>query len=452
MKILFIENRQKTWFWGLIAQRLEQFGHQVAWLVQNPLFSPGGRHVYRIHFPRESELVPTVDPWFQDISASDRNIHYFAGNTAHYEYYRRKIAEVLSDWAPDLVVGEATLFHELIAARLCRDRGIRYVHPVVARYPAGRFFLCDYDTQEVHCGSGDEMAEEDASALAESISTRSIVPFYMNMGGRLIRAKKALRQRFEQAKVLAGWYMGERYNTPSPQEKLALGARLKANLASWDRLAALPQRGAKVILYPLQLQPEANIDVWGRTYRDQVGLIRRISELAGEGVVVAVKINPKAKYEVCENLLKLSSPAITLLPKDTRMEDALNRCNGAITVSGTIGLEAVFGAGRCFSLAHPIINSQFPEFAVASLKDAVDRILSSEDGGRGNAKLGANLISSVYRQSFPGMISDLYSYPEALAGRNLDLVAAALHQACLGGQAMLTAMQQDSSEGQRNAL
>ncbi|PTU32369.1 hypothetical protein [Stenotrophobium rhamnosiphilum] len=452
MKILFIENRQKTWFWELIAERLEQFGHQVAWLVQNPLFSPGGRNVYRIHFPSESELVATADPWFQPISASDRNTNYFAGNTTHYEYYRRKIAEVLSDWAPDLVIGEVALFHELITAHLCRDRGIRYVHPVAARYPAGRFFICDYDTQEVHCGSGDEMTAEDASALAELISTRSIVPFYMNMGGRLTRAKKALRLRLEQAKVLAGWCMGERYNTPSPQGKLALGAKVKANLASWDRLAALPPRGAKVILYPLQLQPEANIDVWGRPYRDQVGLIRRISELAGDGVVVAIKVNPKAKYEVCEELLKLSSPAITLLPKNTSMEDALNRCSGAITVSGTIGLEAVFGAARCFSLAHPIINSQFPEFAVASLNDAIDRILRSEEGGRGNAKLGANLISSMYRQSFPGMISDPVSYPEAIARQNLDLVAAALQQACLGGRTMLTAMQQDSSGGQENAL
>ena len=40
MKILFIENRHKTFFYEPIAKKLQEEGIEISWLIQNKEFIP----------------------------------------------------------------------------------------------------------------------------------------------------------------------------------------------------------------------------------------------------------------------------------------------------------------------------------------------------------------------------------------------------------------------------
>jgi len=40
MKILFIENRHKTFFYEPIAKKLQEEGIEISWLIQNKEFTP----------------------------------------------------------------------------------------------------------------------------------------------------------------------------------------------------------------------------------------------------------------------------------------------------------------------------------------------------------------------------------------------------------------------------
>lgn len=438
MKILFIENRGKTAFWQQVALGLQARGHQIAWLVQNPQYVPpvfaGSPHLHVLPFPpAETAAQPTQsEAWVGEhypALVTDRGRAYFDSGTSHYAHYTAEISRVLQRERPDLVVGESTLFHELLAIALCRDAGISYVHPCANRYPGGRFSVFAFETQQPAGGSGEVWPDEKARDLAERIATGREIPFYMRTPGRFEKLERTLRLSHSRASVWWGRLRGERYNTPALRRKLALARQLKSNLRQWQALQKMPSPAARALLYPLQMQPEANIDVWGRPYSDQVALVRAMLAAAPADVQVAVKANPKSKYEVSAGLLALAAqePRVCLLPLGTPMTKAQACTLGTLTVSGTVGFEAVLGKGRCLSLRHPLIEREFPGLHATSVAEGVYRLLNDPQAGTGGTELGTQLIQCLVAQSFPGLVSEPLYHPLCIEPENIRLVADALH-------------------------
>jgi hypothetical protein len=210
--------------------------------------------------------------------------------------------------------------------------------------------------------------------------------------------------------------------------KLTLHRQIKHNLARWRSMQCMPENPQKTLLYPMQLQPEANIDVWGRPYSDQVATINEMLAAAPSDYQIAVKANPKAKYELSESLLSLASnnPRVCLLPLELSMPEALANTIGAVTVTGTVGFEAICGKGRAISLRHPIIEQEFPEFHAGSPAEAVNRLIMEPMAGVGTIDAGARLIKRFVSQSFPGLVGDPLSYPICMEQKNIENVAKAL--------------------------
>jgi hypothetical protein len=440
MKILFIENRDITAFWEQVALCLRRQGHEIAWLVQNPVFAPRAfrnSELLRIlPFPRrqvlrtardKDELIDNRYP----VLSTDRGRRYFGGGVAHYDYYVAEIDRNLRELKPELVVGESTLFHELLVIDRCRQAGIPYVQPMGNRYPSGRFQLFAYDTQILVGGSGETWSEADARALAERVALGKEVPFYMRAPTVLERALHRTKWALSRGRVWWGRLRGDRYNTPSLFRKIYLYRRFLANLERWRSRERMPSVRSRTILYALQQQPEANIDVWGRPYSDQVGILRSVLAAAPTDVEVAVKMNPKPRYELDENLLALADVdrRLCLLPIGLNMTEASANVTGAITVTGTIGFEAIFGKGRCLSLRHPLIEQEFPEFHASSAQDAVQRLLHEPTAGLGNVNTGTKLIQRMVATSFVGLVSDPLSHPACVEPANVEAVAAGIQHA-----------------------
>jgi hypothetical protein len=438
MKILFVENRGKTAFWQHVALDLQQRGHQVAWIVQNPGCAPpafsGSTHLHVLAFPPAGALgqfAPT-EAWVQDnfpALVTDRGRTHFGAGAAHYAHYTEAIGRVLELERPDLVVGEATLFHELITVALCRDRGINYIQPCSNRYPSGRFSLFAFDTQLPVAGSGETWPEAKARDLVERIVTGREIPFYMHMPKRLEKIARQTALAKARASVWLGRLRGERYNTPALLHKLRLARKVTNNLQRWQALQKLPSDPAQTLLYPMQMQPEANIDVWGRPYSDQVVMITAMLAAAPPEVQVAVKVNPKSKYEVSDELIALAArePRVCLLPLKTPMARAQAISIGTLTVTGTVGFEAVMGKGRALSLCHPMIEREFPRLHAVSIPDGVHRLLSDPSAGVGSTECGVRLIQYMVAHSFPGLVSEPLYHPYCIEQDNVRAVADALY-------------------------
>ena len=345
MKILFIENRYRTIFWTKIGHALEEEGYEVYYLVQNHTFRPKGKKVIIMPYPsiqRNKELSEND----LNLLKSDRNINYFQHKeTSHYIHYRELIKSILNKLHPDIVFGESTAFHELITIEECKSLGLLYLQPSTCRFPMGRFSFYQYDTLEPFSGSGETMDNETAIKLINNIVHRSVVPDYMKKKKSTIITK--LKRLIELIKLSNSYYTGEHYNTPNPIVKYKIENRKTILINQWDMIAE--QRLKKLstttfnLLYPMQMQPEANLDVWGRKYRNQLETLQQIIKNTSEDITIIVKPNPKSKYELTEELVSYIKSEKRIIPVShtTPMSQVLSQTQMVLTVTGTIAIECI---------------------------------------------------------------------------------------------------------------
>jgi len=347
MKILFVENRYKTALWEEIGKDLQEKGNEIHWIVQNPQFTPSFGTIHLVPFPDKAakenvgkslpdHLVKTV--------ASNRALNYFElqddGFVFHYD---AEIRTIVREIKPDLVIGESTAFHELLVIEACKSEGILYLNPSSSRYPSGRFSFYKHDTLEPFGRSMDQLSSEEALELIDRIVNRAVKPDYMKKLKPVLTKKDLLQDKI---RLIRGYYAGEKYNTPSPFVKRKLNKRSIELTRKWDASATavneLPQ-GFKV-LFPLQMQPEANIDVWGYPHRNQKEVIRQIIEILEPQEYLVIKPNPKSKYEIDQELLSLiqsNSDKVFWLNHISKMDAILEQSDFVVTVTGTISIECI---------------------------------------------------------------------------------------------------------------
>ena len=432
MKLAFVENRYKTLFWEALAHELKLLGCSIVWLVQNPVFAPKAENVYVMPFPRRRDLSTESARRFQRVRCADRNVNYFAGNDRHYGYYCKLIEVWLDSEQPDLVIGESTLFHELIAVECCRERGIPYLHPSMPGYPGGRYSVYAADTKETLGQSAGGPTDEECLALAEAIRKRERVPDYMQpptvaASQNTYHAPRSLADRLM---ILRGFLAGERFNTPAPWRKVMLDLGVKRHLDRWKQLAARKAKsgqGRRIALYPLQMQPEANLDVWGQRFQNQAKLVEQIADALPAGWHLLVKANPKSKYELSLALMDTMErhPRISPVSLDEAMGQVLQRTDLVCTVTGTVAVECVL-SGIPLVQFGPGIATAGPGCAFLQDIDQLGSVATAVEKGEfvlasDNARI--DLVRRLYSTTFTGKVSDPMHTPGVLDGENVALVA-----------------------------
>ena len=368
-KVLFLENRLRTHVWQWMADFLEDRGYEIYWIVENHYYKPKGKNVFVIPYPKEQDIekakkLGIPKDIFDYVTFTDRNLNHFGcTNTDYYYYYYNQIREQLESICPDLVIGESTQFHELLTISLCMRMDILYLHPSTCRYPVDRFSFYKYNTLEPFKVSGEEYTYEEALSLANDIANRSTIPSYM------VKPAFSWRRWFdEQKEKLINtfcYYSGERYCTPSPLRKIQLNQHRNKLVKKWERLAIKKQweiaiLNKFVVMYPMQMQPEANLDVWGYPYRNQADTIKKIADQLKDDEILVVKPNPKAKYELTDELLSLlaSRDNIVTVPLETPMAIAFGKTGLVVTVTGTIAMECIVSNKPVVTLVKTLNNNQ----------------------------------------------------------------------------------------------
>lgn len=434
MKVVFIENRYKTWFWEKLAESLSSYieGLEVAWIVQNPMFKPKSGKVFIIPFPKHSDLRAAANELGNiRISQADRNINYFGGDDRHYEYYRTEIAKFLTAEKPNVVIGESTLFHELLAIEWCEKFGIRYLQPIMIGYPGGRYTIYKGDTKSHVVQHGCVPSDDVCKAILDSICTGKLIPDYMKKitSGDPDRHYPLPGSVRDKLNVMLGYLKGDKYNTPSPWIKIKLDRRLRSNLSRWNDVAGTRIANSEklTILYPMQLQPESNLDVWGQKYRDQTRLIKEIAKMLPENWQLLVKLNPKVKYELSQDLLDVVDCGKNIIPisSDTKMSDIFPSVDLVCTVTGTISVECVL-SGKPLVCLGPSITEGFTGCVKLESLSCLAVVLADVEAGVFKVSDHAEriaLIKLLFDSTFSGKISDPGTRPEVMQKDNLDEVS-----------------------------
>ena len=431
MKILFIENRYATWLWVAVAQGLEKRGHEIHWLVQNPMFSPNMGQVHVLPFPIKDERLPDASlEWLRD---SDRGVRWFGGDGTHWHTYNQNILQALQKINPDVVFGEPTEFHELLALMNARAMGIRFLFPSATRYPVGRLQFLDYDTLNPVGGEGQNLSDSEFDSMLDAIISRTVRPSYMEIGKQSSLQKK-WGSLIDKVRILAGWLQGERYITPSPWKKIQLERIHARQYEQWESFAhrILPTaiNHKTLVLFPLQMQPEANIEVWGKPWSDQTALVKRAAAALNlMGAVLVVKPNSKSKYELTPELCDLvkNAPNIVAISHQTPMKEVFSQASLVMTVTGTVLLESIFSGKPVASLgSHAMMRYTGVQAlnAPEDIAQTLQAVLNNEIVGatREEAK---GLLSFLYKTSYPATTFDPLNQPELMNDENISALLGA---------------------------
>jgi hypothetical protein len=435
MKILFVENRYKTYLWENIARKLDNYGHEISWIVQNHAFTPAADNVYKIPYPikKQQESKKYNQSIFDFIQTTDRIINYFNGNNHHYSYYYKEFSKIIIEVKPDLVIGESTLFHELMIIDICKKNNILYLNPSSTSYPVGRFSFFAYDTKKPFKGSNEILSNEECDLLIKDINDRKIVPDYMKKVKITDNTYPTVGSMRDKWTIMSSYFRGEIYNTPSPLYKLVQEIKVKNILREWNKLAESNNKklpNENIILYPLQMQPEANLDVWGNHFRDQAKLVKELAAAIPKDWYLVIKTNPKSKYEMSKALLQVVKNTNNIIPlhSTTSMKDIFDLSTMVVTVTGTVAIECIL-KNKPLGLLGPSIVKGFKGCNVLQQPKEINNIIllmKNNDLTVSNIDDKRNLIKKLVSSSYKGLITDPVSNPNCLMQDNLDLIVQAI--------------------------
>ncbi len=424
MKLVFVENRHKTYFYVPIVKELQKQGHEIHWLIQNREFVPKGfPNIYVIPYPKGEPKVVKKDQDIEEVMISDRQFNHFRRNNLdRYYYYYDAIENYLDQVKPDLVFGESTAFHELLAILYCKRKDILFLHPSTCRYPVGRFSFYEYDTLLPYQGSKEQLNKDEALEVINQIVYRTSIPDYM----RLIPPSRMSRMQDRVLKIKS-YAFGEKYNTPAPRAKYKLEKQKKRMISSWDAISEMhvEEVSGFSILYPLQMQPEANLDVWGKNFRDQAKLIKKISDVLPEGVQLIVKPNPKSNYEISNDLIELASQRDNIIPlhHQVKMDNVLSKIDLVMTVTGTIAIESILSDIPVATLVHTINNRIKSCIYINDLQtDLIPLIdlIKKDDFPITNEEDKIGFINLLNQSSYKGKISDPFTDVSCISEENVQ--------------------------------
>lgn len=421
MKLLFIENRYKAWFYEAIISELDAT-HEVFWLVQNKEFTPKIGNVTIIPYPKEKDLENlSTDIEIRKVIESDRQVNFFGKeDTRYFSYYASEISNLISEINPDIVFGESTAFHELITIEVCKKFDVLYLNPSSCRYPTGRFSFYKYDTLIPYEGSGEDLNKTVAIDIINVIANRNSKPDYMKV--RKIPKTVILKDKLKIAK---SYLFGEQYNTPSPITKYKKEQERKLNIEKWDQFAQENvDRDNFSILYPLQMQPEANIDVWGRKHRNQLDVIKEIYNCLEKTDVLYVKPNPKSKYELSLDVIKYisSHSNIIMLSHNVSMNTVFNKIDIFVTVTGTIAIECILSNKPVITLIETLHNTAKNCLYAKdnlSLKAKIE-LVKNNNFPTITQEEQITFLSLLTKTSYAGIISDPLVAPNCMSEENIN--------------------------------
>ena len=424
--ILFLESRTQTTQWDLIAKHLVSRGHTIHWIVCSPVILPKTGTIHIIPFPKKQELETTTKDYLLDVSHSDRIVKYYKGNNFHYTYYDKQLTKLLEQIKPDIVFGELANFHTHIMSKLCESREIPFFQPSTARYPNKRFRFFYYDNLVgyEYKKNRDSILNDRyvVSETIENILHFKKQPDYMNVLSFKEKYERRYRALKFKIKLAYHRFMGDKYNIPSLIVAIALKYNAKAVLNKWlsktKKLSEL-NYNKNILLYPVQMQPEFNLDVWGRRFNNQSQLVKEISQNLPDDWTLLIKLNPKSFLEMTDELLAtLELPNVVALSISENMNNALKQSKAVITVTGTVAIECSVKGINVFSLA----KTDFTKFPYVQHLNEIKELNNINNLLDITKDKQSNIIHYLYENSSLGVIGEEITNPKCNDNDNIDLL------------------------------
>jgi hypothetical protein len=352
-----------------IAQRLSRTGYEVFWITHREterrfLLREGvpDRNIFAAHneifevsatqlqYEFLASLEEIGDLRINNIILMDRLLRRKPTRLA-YNYLARSatgIAEFVAKNNIRLVSRGRDSALQIIAMLVCQRAGILSVSPSMVRLPPGLFAWAPFEDDS---GYLEMRRPTEVDALAAHDFLRKFLASTMRaQAWTAAGSLKAIIQRLpEHLRIIAqesryAWFdKGNDYSRYTVGDLLRSYMRKRWNLARY-KLAKLNTRpGVRpYVVYPLHMQPESTIDVFGPFHSDQLNLITQITRALPCTHDLYVKIHPSDIDGWSSGFYGQISrlPNTRLIGPEYSSRDLIRSASLVITVAGSMAYEA----------------------------------------------------------------------------------------------------------------
>ncbi|GEM_PF-6116528 len=428
MKIVFLEVRSKTKVFERVSQEIKNINPDIKiyWIVQNKMFCPTSSDevIYLIppKGPLDRDLYGPFDDLDKKVIGCDRfNIH-FNSKLWHYRFYRRQIEDALGLISPGIVFGELGNFFTHYACLLSKKNGIPFFDIESSRFPTGCVGVFLYDRWSPIRLRDPE--DSDVHEFIKMFLEEKPIPDYMKRDQSwALKLRRISMSLSHKIKILFGFISGERYCTQTPIGHILERRLVAKSLKTWDESSITVEdivaTKKKILLYPLQMQPEFNLEVWGYPWNNQEKIVRHILEKIPDDWVLLLKSNPKPYFEMNRiNICSLAKNSnVMLLDRRVSMRDIDPYVDIVATVTGTVQIERILNNRPVY------IIGQTPFKKFSCIKNDIES-LNSENFESGRVfSLSMEQINQAARylleHSRPGIMSEPVSDVSCLSENNI---------------------------------
>ncbi|MEP6757363.1 MAG: hypothetical protein ABJA67_17805 [Chthonomonadales bacterium] len=350
-------------------------------------------------------------------------------------YIFRKILDFVEKNDIQLVSGEPSTMHDLVALLICHATGRHYSAPFDIRFPIQRFVMWEGEGDVVPIITGAKTPEdvepefiEMAKEIRERVLNKEKMKYVANRTSApsiglpyIKRVVRGVISRATTAKRDANIYTLPLMFTHHKYHMIPINYRL--NKLQWNSLFDQPVEGERFVLYTLNYTPEHSVDVLAPYFTDAYEVIKNIARGLPLDVKLYVKEHPNALGIRGPKYLKALKgiPGVKLIDPYINSHDLLNKAEITVSLSGTISLEAALYGKKTVILSdifiHRFSTCLFTEepWTIGAMIDMEWPEVDVDNDIRQMAWFLSN--------TFEGTVVDRITSPEGVAPENLKKVA-----------------------------
>lgn len=325
--------------------------------------------------------------------------------------------------------------------RVLARRGIKYVGLAVSPTPDQVMFMAKGEYLPVR-----EPSDEEVDRTIERIVAPTFRPAYLPLRPRydfrhFVRIYAHFTLRWLAFEALRRWERNPldfRYRSacsiaPGYRVRVEDWAVMRHLDQAWETKLQAVAHDRRVFL-ALSVTPEAAISYWIQhldLIDEDVVFERTVQVLAAAGYHIFVKDHPSQfafrKRELVERLAEI--PGVTFVPYDVTAKTLIDRCKTTLTLTGTVGFEAMM-AGRCAVVAASAYYVADPYFvtldSLAGISDLPGRIERFQMP-RDLVAARRAVMHRLLRSCVPGQLSWLKWSPDGATARTADSLIESLN-------------------------
>jgi hypothetical protein len=460
MRIVFTSTWQKTDLFALLAKRLEHLGIQSAWIVtsepyRDSLIAKGFDPKTILYlrkdvalrspsFERDFETMAKLEAGsgeiVKDLVLMDRYVNTWPWAKAerYAAYVTARTVEFLDRMDANLVVGEPSVIHDLLAVMICRATGREYVAPFALRLPIQRLaFWNGYAEAEFQSFGARIPAEvqprflQMARELRDQIIVNRQRPHYFYTNSAAPRVTPKFLFKVGRGIGRAVWQSRSDANMYTLHDILVKNKlhmrpiRYALAKAQWSKIFEQPVPGEKFVLFTLHKQPEHSIDVQGARHSNQFEVVKSIARNLPADVTLYIKEHRNCLGDRSARELRRYKdlPGVRLIDPFVDAHDLVETCECVVTISGTIALEAALHGKRTLMLCDHFLAG----FSTSKTIDGPWEVANelAKPAPKHDLDYDLQYLGWLLENSFEGILSDPVSSPACVTGENLDLLTEA---------------------------